>query len=110
MFSITEFVGLDLIYKGRILDYTPTLLHSRRELVTLKNSSDTTYTDIGITPIIPNPHNTDIIEVSFDNDEFYSSITLDEIEPEQEVDIYIKIIKDRGVKSYSTRHFILELD
>lgn len=110
VFSITEFVGLDLIYKGRILDYTPTLLHSRRELVTLKNSSNTTYTDIGITPIIPNPHNTDIIEVSFDNDEFYSSITLDEIEPEQEVDIYIKIIKDRGVKSYSTRHFILELD
>ena len=110
VYTITEFVGLDLIYKGRVLDFTPTLLHSRKELVTIKNNSESTYTDIGITPLIPNPNNTDTIEISFDNTNFYPSLTLDEIEPDEEVDLYINITKDRTVMSYSTRHFILELD
>ena len=110
VYSLTEFDGLDLIYKGVVLDYTPTLLNSRTEKVVIKNNSDSVYSNIGITPILPHHLNTDTIEISFDGVDFYPHLVLDSISPNEEVDLYISIIKDRSVSSYGTRHFTLELD
>ena len=110
VYSLTEFDGLDLIYKGTVLGYEPTLLNMRKEVVTIRNSSINIYSNIGITPILPNQHNTDTMEISVDGITFYPHLTLNQVSPNEEVDLYISITKDRSVSSYGTRHFVLELD
>ena len=110
VYSLTEYEGLDLIYKGVVLDFKPTLLNMRKEVVVIKNNSTNTYSNIGITPILPNQHNTDVIEVSFDGVTFHPFVNLETIAPNEEVDLYISITKDRSISSYGTRHFVLELD
>lgn len=107
VYTATDY-DLQVIYKGVVLDYNPTMLNTLTERVVLKNNSvSDTYTNLHIRAI---PANTDTVEISLDNINYSNALILDSISPQQEIDLYIRIEKDRSVLFYGTHHFILEID
>ncbi|CAK7055456.1 hypothetical protein [Tissierella sp.] len=92
VFMFTEY-NLQLFYKGQLLTHKTTTLYSLIETVTLRNNSDETYSNINISI---NNLNDDEITISKDNNNFYESFIIEEIRPKEEIEIYIKIIKDRS--------------
>lgn len=101
---------LELRYRGQVLDYHPTKLTQRREMVYLVNTSDRlTYDRILIK--VNNP-NEDEITISFNKDEGWTDqLYLSELKPNHTKDIYIKIVRKTGQKGdFLARRFALEID
>lgn len=100
--------NIELIYKGSILNHESTFLHTRKELIAIKNMSDSeTYYDIGLSII---NQNKDDVELSFDDSTYAESITLNELQPNEQRDFYIRITRDRTVGNYGLRNFALVID
>lgn len=99
---------IEFYYKGLVLDYKPTKLHTRHEMVEMKNLSPTqTYKNLKLTIV----HNTvDTIRISLNNIDFYEELIVPSIAPNQVIPIYIKIDKNPNYPSYGIRKFALEVD
>lgn len=98
---------LELRYRGRVLDYKPTRLEKRRELVYLYNTSDIqTYDRIVVSVFNPNVDN---IEISLDNENFGNEVYIQEIKPNHQREIFIRIKRQEG-NSFRMRKFALEID
>lgn len=104
VFMFTEY-NLQLFYKGQLLTHKTTTLYTLLETVILKNNSEEDYHSINIA--INNPNN-DEIEVSLDNEYFYGGLVIEEIKSKEEIDIYIKITKDRS-DYFNMNDFTLEI-
>lgn len=99
---------IELIYKGSILDYETTFLHTHKEVITIKNMSiSDTYHDVGLSII---NQNIDKVELSFDDTTYNSTIVLEHLQPQEQQDIYIKITRDRTAGNYGLRNFALVID
>ena len=104
IFMFTEY-DLQLFYEGQLLTYETTSLYSLIETVILKNNSDETYNNVNIS--INNPNN-DEIKISLDNENFYDELIIVEIESKEEINIYIKITKDKS-SYFRMNDFTLEI-
>lgn len=104
VFMFTEY-NLQLFYKGQLLTHKTTTLYSLLETLVLKNNSEETYKDIEIT--INNP-NSDDIKISLDNEDFAESIVINEINAGEEIELYVRIIKDK-TKLFRMNDFTLEI-
>lgn len=104
IFMFTEY-NLQLFYKGQLLTHKTTTLYSLIETVVLKNNSDETYKNINISI---NNLNNDEITMSKDNNNFFEGLVIEEIQSKEEIEIYIKIIKDRSTL-FRMNDFTLEI-
>lgn len=104
VFMFTKY-NLQLFYKGQLLTHKVTTLYSLVETVILKNNSDETYNDINISI---NNLNNDEITISRDSENFFESLVIEEIQSKEEIEIYIKIIKDRSIL-FRMNDFTLEI-
>lgn len=104
IFMFTKY-DLQLFYKGQLITYQTTTLYSLVEKVVLRNNSNETYENITVR--IDNPNNDDI-KISLDDENYYEELTIEELEGKEEVDIYIKITKDR-TEYFKMNDFTLEI-
>lgn len=98
---------LEVYYKGDLVTYDPTMLDTLKEVVVIKNVSDEIYETLYVRVI---PFNTDEIFISLDNVNFSEGVIVPTIDPDEEVEVYILVKKDRTKLNYGTRHFALEID
>lgn len=95
-------------YQGVVLDYNPTRLNTRKEKITVKNQSNSeNYEDLRI---VVNNETVDDIKISYNNLDFQEYLDLDSIEPQEEVEVYIQIIKNTNYPSWGIRKFGIEID
>ncbi len=99
---------IEFYYKGILLDYRAKKLNTRHEIVVMKNASTSeTYTDLKLTVV----HDTvDDIKISLDDTAYYDELIVPTIEPSEQKDIYIKIVKNSNHPSYGIRSFAIEID
>lgn len=97
--------NIQLIYKNKVLDYEVTNIESYKECLIVKNSSDIVANDIHIEVI----NNSEIIEISFDDTNYSKVICLDELNPQQEIKLYIKIVKDNNFQNFKTQQFDINI-
>lgn len=101
--------NLVLKYKGQVLDHNPTRLRDRVDLVELANLSDIN-TESRILITVDN-QNDDEVYISFDGEDYARELRLPELEPNSQQEIYIKIVRERGVNNpFLMRKFSLEID
>jgi hypothetical protein len=100
----TEY-NLQLFYRGQLLTHETTTLYSLVETVVLKNNSEEIYKNIRLSI---NKNNTDDITISLDNIDFYENLVIDEMNPGEEQEIFIKIIKDKTTL-FKMNDFTLEI-
>lgn len=74
--------------------------------IKVKNISNSIYNNILVTTELING-NTDDIKLSLDGVDFYQSITINEISPNEIVDVYIKMTKDTSVSNFGNKFFDL---
>lgn len=103
-FMFTEY-DLELYYKGQLLTHRTTTLYTLLEVVVLRNNSDEIYDFINISI---NNTNEDVIEISLDNENFYSKIIIEEILSKEEINIYIRITKEKS-NFFKMNDFTLEI-
>lgn len=95
-------------YKGLVLDHNPTRLKSRKEKIVVRNESVAeTYKDL---KIHVNNETVDEIKISYNNEEFYDFLDLSSIEPQEEIEVYIRIVKNPSYPSWGIRKFGIEID
>ena len=97
--------NLQLFYKGQLLTHKTTTLCSLLESLILKNNSDEVYENINIKI---NNLNNDIVEIGLNTGEFHEEIAIDEIKPGEEIELYIKITKDKA-EYFTMNDFTLEI-
>lgn len=100
---------LALFYNNIELEHTPpTLLTKRLEKVVLKNlSEDTTYERVLVSVL---NENVDRISISLDNEVFDEELEIPKIEPNEEIDIYIRIRRKPKQPSFQNKLFYLDID
>lgn len=99
---------IELIYKGVVVDYNPTMLHALTERMILKNTSSTeTYNDLFVQIINPT---IDDIKISLDSLNYDSNVIINTLAPQEEVEMFVRILKNRSSTTYGTRQFYLEID
>lgn len=100
--------SIELIYRGVVLDDSPTCLYDFTEEVILKNISTTgeTYTDLNITT---KTKFDDTVLLSLDNVIFSNSVIVNTISPNDEVSIYIQITKGLTNHNFECRDFEFEV-
>ncbi len=104
IFMFTEY-DLQLFYKGQLLTYKTTTLYSLVETVVLRNNSDEVYNNINVSI---NNLNDDEITISQDNNNFFESLVIEEIQAKEEIEIYIKIMKNKSTL-FRMSDFTLEI-
>ncbi|AMS01146.1 hypothetical protein AR9_g062 [Bacillus phage AR9] len=101
---------LEMIYKDQVLpneEVTEIDTYGSPQLVTLKNISDNqTYNNLTLTT---ETLSDDLIELSLDNINFSESITIPNILPNEEVDIYININRGKKTPTFSYREFLFKV-
>ncbi|QXN70279.1 hypothetical protein INTERNEXUS_239 [Bacillus phage vB_BspM_Internexus] len=101
---------LEMIYKDQLLsneEVTEIDTYGSPQLVTLRNISDSqTYNNLTITT---ETLSDDLIELSLDNITFSESITIPDILPNEEIDIYISINRGEKTPTFSYREFLFKV-
>lgn len=103
-FIFTEY-DLELYYKGQLLTHKTTTLYTLLETVVLRNNSDEIYSSINISI---NNANDDMVEISLDKENFHSELVVSEIQSKEEIEIYIRITKDKS-NYFKMNDFTLEI-
>lgn len=78
------------LYYGKSKVTSTTLIKTFLDTLTVKNVSDISYKDLNITVTKPN-NNFDVIRLSLDGTNFYSSIIIDELNSDESKNIYVKV-------------------
>lgn len=99
---------IDLYYGNLIEKYATTKLNKLNDIMQIKNNSITdTYEDINISIV---NKNTDAITISLDDINYSTSLTIEQLLPEESKNIYISITKDTTLPHFGRRSFVLEID
>ncbi|PJI07031.1 MULTISPECIES: hypothetical protein [Clostridium] len=97
---------LEVIYKGKVVS-NPEMLDSLYEKISITNIGSSAYSDIKVG--IDNYGN-DLIQLSLDKAIFLDTITINNIQPNESIDIYIKITKLIDNYNYTARNFQLIIE
>lgn len=101
-YSLYE-IELELIYNSVVLNENPTYLQEKYDVVNLKNISvDKTYENLLIST---QTSYDDTIELSLDNITFTNTVAITTIASNQQIPIYIKIIKGATNLNFLVRNF-----
>lgn len=101
---------LEVFYHKNIIErYSTTHLNKYKEIITVKNVSNDKYKNIDMN--ILNYDDIDEIEISFDDITYTNKITILSLEPNQEIDIYLRITTNKNQNnSYGKKHFSIEFN
>lgn len=101
-------VDLNIIYKDNVLDYNTAKFSYRNDVMTVHNISDKTYNNLILSIDRPR-ENTDKIKLSFNNNDFEATLKIDKIKPDEKIDFYVYITKDRNVNT-RTKQFSININ
>lgn len=105
---INVLFDIDLYYGSLIKKYSTTKLKKLREVIQIKNNSNTdTYKDVSISVV---HDTTDVITLSLDGINYDREVLITELLPQETRDIYISIEKDVNLPHFGRRSFVLEIE
>ncbi|MCD3351766.1 hypothetical protein G8V03_12195 [Clostridium botulinum D/C] len=100
--------NFEIIYKGNVItNVNPALLQDLEELITIKNIGDKPYNNIKIGI---KTSSDDLIQMSFDGENYRKFLVIDNIKGNEGKDIFIKIIKSTKNHNFATRDFQLVIN
>lgn len=101
---------LEVLYNKNIIGrYSTTHLNKHKEIITVKNVSNDKYTNIDMN--ILNNSDIDKIEISFDDITYSNKITISSLNPNEEIDIYLRITTNKNYNdNYGKKHFSIEFN
>lgn len=98
--------NIQLIHNDKILDYTITDINEYDESFIIKNAGSEPVLDIYIEVI---NKNTNIIEISFDKQDYKPVLCIERLEAEEEKEFYLRIIRDSNLSGFSIRQFEIDI-
>jgi len=100
--------NFQIIYRGNVItNINPALLQDLEELITIKNIGDKDYTNITIGT---ETSSNDLIELSFDGENYSDTVTIDSIKQGESRDIFVRIIKNAENHNFNVRDFQLVIN
>jgi hypothetical protein len=100
--------NFEIIYRGNVVtNVNPALLQDLDELITIKNIGDKDYTNIKIGT---ETNSNDLIELSFDGENYSDTVTIDRIKQGESRDIFVRIIKNAENHNFCVRDFQLVIN
>lgn len=96
---------LEVIYKGTVV-VNKAYLDSLCEMVTIKNIGIDSYSDL-LLGTQDNSANT--VQLSLDGESFYNTINIANISPSQEIDVYVKVIRNSSSVGFTVGNFQLTI-
>lgn len=97
---------LEVRYHGQPVAI-PTMLDSLSETLSIKNISSESYYNLNVTT---KDNSEDLIQLSFDGNTFLDTLNIPEIEPEQEIILYVRIYKSIDNHNFQVRDFQLIIE
>lgn len=100
--------NFEIIYHGNVVtNVNPALLQDLEELITIKNIGDKDYTNIKIGT---QTNSNDLIQLSFDGENYLGYLTIDIIKQGESKDIFVRIIKNAENHNFNVRDFQLVIN
>ncbi len=97
--------SFEITYHGNIITNTnPALLQDLEELISIENIGNTEYKNIVIGT---ETSNNDLIQLSFDGENYFDNLTIDNIKQGDSKNIFVKIIKNLDNHNFNVRNFQL---
>ncbi|WP_315114576.1 hypothetical protein [uncultured Clostridium sp.] len=97
--------NFEIIYHGNVItNVNPALLQDLEELITIKNIGDKDYKNIKIGT---ETSSNDLIQLSFDGENYEDYLTIDSINKNESKDIFVKITKNADNHGFNVRDFKL---
>ncbi|MBU3205116.1 hypothetical protein [Clostridium algidicarnis] len=97
--------NFEIIYRGNLVtNVNPALLQDLEEIVTIRNIGDKDYGNINIGT---QTSSNDLIELSFDGEDYTDTVTIDSIKQGESRDIFVRIIKNAENHNFNVRDFQL---
>lgn len=97
---------IQLIYKERVLNYKTTELNTSNESFIIKNAGLNEAIDVHLSII--NTCN-DTVEISLDGNSWDSLLRIDKLEPNEEKEVLLRIIKDPSEAKFRVNHFDISI-
>lgn len=97
---------IQLIYENNLLDYKTTNINKNESIFKVKNAGENSVYDINI--IVENK-NTDLVEISFDNNIFSDSLFIEELKVGEEKEMYLKITKNYNESNFTVKDFEIKI-
>ncbi|BDR71228.1 hypothetical protein K144313037_p20150 (plasmid) [Clostridium tetani] len=100
--------NFEIIYHGNVVtNVNPATLQDLEELITIKNIGDKDYTNINIGT---ETSSNDLIQLSFDGENYKECLVVDSIEQGEGKDIFVRITKNAENHNFNVRDFQLVIN
>ena len=96
--------------RGRFRErYSTTHIDRYKEIINIKNISNKVYENVYMN-ILKENNNTDIIELSLNDKDYSDRIMIPIIEPNNIINVFIRITKDKSIQNYGSKNFSIEFN
>ncbi|AKA70121.1 hypothetical protein [Clostridium scatologenes] len=105
---ILSIYNLEIVYKGIVVNESPNpaILDSLFEKVTIKNVGVDTYQNLVVSTV---DSTDDTIQLSLDGTTYTDTVTITELAPNAEVEVYIQIYRGLSNHNFAVRNFQLNI-
>lgn len=101
---------LEVWYGRRLIErYSTTHIDRYKEIISIKNISNKVYENVYMN-ILKENNNTDIIELSLNDKDYSDRIMIPIIEPNNIINVFIRITKDKSIQNYGSKNFSIEFN